>query len=602
MVLLLRLRVERNLDIVATYAILLRFVSPIVTQRLGMGPSANSYDYIVVGGGIAGICLSSRLSQLLPASCSDDKRILLLEAGSDPSIETEKAKVLQTAMTSFAQQYSPQWGYQVTTEPNKNLNGRSILAAMGKGLGGGGLVNGSVWTRGSRSDFDLWARIVGDESWSYGAMLPFMKKVECMAVSEENGVFRDEEQHGYDGPIKVTPTRAMWPNRKFPMRDITRKMWEEIGVKSLTDGNAAEQNGLADTVELWIEGKRQMPGSVFDLNNVQVRTGAVVEKVTFDTSEASNNPVVNGVLLTNGEHLKATKEVILCAGTIHSPQILMLSGVGDPEELGRYDIPVASANKQVGKNVVDHIGVASNWKLNHPEQGLTLGSPLFNDPTFFWGWPSDFLRFGRLEIDAKLGDLIESEADRDLLLRPDATHVENISLYAGRPKGAGIALVHDGTLASGLTILVSPTSRGSIKLKSASIKDPPAIDVNFLDTEVDRLILREGLRQMAAVYAETKTGQATFSHEVPPQGHKAILEANDLELDDRAASFGETTWHLMGGCCMKQVVDSHCRVLGARGLRVVDASVFPIPLSCHPQATVYAMAERVAQWIGNGDQ
>ena len=556
-----------------------------------------TYEYIVVGGGVAALTLASRLSTLLPPSPAGRKQILVLEAGLDPS--TVHSEHILTAKTAHAARESPH-AYQLNVAPNKNLNGRSAIVQVGKALGGSGVINGGAWTRGPKSDYDLWSRVVKDDAWSYEKLLPFMKKTEAAIVNEKNGVMRDESQHGYNGTVKAAPVRSNWPARKYPLRGVVQRMWEEAGVKYLVDGNNGNQNGLTELVEAWVEGQRQLPGKLLDLRKLEIRLESVVQRVTFEKN--GEELVASGVDLASGEHFVATKEVIVSAGAYHSPQILKLSGIGDPTELEEHGITTLFANPEVGKNLMDHPTTGIVWKLKHPENGLAAGSPLFNDPSYFNGWPLDFIKFGPVDDLAELRPLVKNQYDNDLLLRSDASHVELVTLYVPMSRMyTGQDVPMDGSHISTVVACLTPSSRGSIKLKSADISDSPVIDVNFLDTEADRHIMREGLRKAASVHLKTEAGKSFISHEVPPDGQVAITGATDEELDKRIANVGCCFDHPMGSCSMGKVVDSHCRVMGVKRLRVVDASVFPIPISCHPQAAVYATAERAAEWIGRGD-
>lgn len=555
--------------------------------------SASTYDYIVVGGGVAGLVLASRLSTLLPPSQS--KQILVLEAGTDPS----STECINTSVGAHLARESAH-AYILQVVANKNLGGRSQVVSVGKALGGSAAINGGAWTRGPKSDYDLWAKRVGDEDWAYDSLLPFFRRSESVTLHAE-GV-KDEIHHGYGGPLKATPIRANWPARKYPLREPLQKAWEEVGVQYLPDGNNGQQNGLTEMVEVWLKGARQLPGKILDLSKVEVRESSTVQRVTFEQVNGQE-PVANGVDLVGGEHLVATKEVIVCSGVYHTPQVLMLSGIGDPAVLEPHGIPIVAANVEVGKNLCDHLAMGLTWKLKHPEKGLAIGSPLFSDPSFFTGWPMDFLEFGPLDDPSKLEPFIETQEDRDLLLRPGASHVEIITLYA--PMGlrlTGTDAPMDGSHISTLAACLTPTSRGTVTLRSASAVDPPVIDTNFNATNVDKYILREGLRKATSVFLDTEAGKSIVSHEVPPAGYAPIVkDTSDQEIDRRIEDFGYSLDHPMGSCAMGKAVDSHCRVMGVKGLRVVDGSVFPVPLSCHIQAAVYAIAERVAEWIGRGD-
>ncbi|KIW23911.1 uncharacterized protein PV07_12073 [Cladophialophora immunda] len=557
--------------------------------------ASSSYDYIIVGGGVAGLVLASRLSKLLPPS--DMKQILVLEAGTDPSA-TDSILTSQAAHLARESVHS----YQLSISPNRHLNGRGATVPVGKALGGSAAINGGAWTRGPKSDYDLWAKMVGDGSWGYDALLPYMRRVESMVLPEN--IEKDEIQHGYDGPLKLTPIRSLWPARKYPLRESVQKMWEEAGVKYIPDGNSGHQNGLVEFVEVWVNSARQLPSKIFDLTKVDVRTMSTVQRVTFGTIEGQDQPVANGVDLVGGQHFVANKEVIVCAGAYHTPQVLMLSGIGDPAELAKHGIETITSNLEVGRNLTDHLAVGITWKLKHPEKGLSIGSPLFIDPSYFSGWPMDFIEFGPLDEPAKLEPWINTPEERALVLRPDASHMEIVTLYVALGKRlTGIDAPLDGNYISTIAGYLTPTSRGSVTLRSASIEDAPAIDMNFFDTDADKVGLREALRKAASVHLDTEAGKSFVSHEVTPEGYACITkDTMDEEIDKRIADFGYSFDHPMGSCAMGKAVDSHCRVMGVKSLRVVDASVFPIPMACHPQSVVYVTAERVADWISQGDQ
>ncbi|KIX03248.1 uncharacterized protein Z518_06800 [Rhinocladiella mackenziei CBS 650.93] len=556
--------------------------------------SSSSYEYIIVGGGVAGLTLAARLSKLLPPNETDNKRVLVLEAGTDPST----TECITNAMGQHMARES-QHAYTLDVAANPHLGGRVTQVPVGKALSGSAAINGSAWTRGPKVDYDYWANLVGDDDWSYDKLLPYFKKTEQVIVGEGEGqVEIDEAHHGYEGTLKAVPMKANWPKRKYPLREPVRKAWEEAGVKYNPDGNNGNQNGLTEMVEVWVQGRRQLPNKILDLSLVDVRDVSTVHRVTFDTTSAGE-PVANGVDLVGGEHIAAIKEVIVSAGVYHTPQVLMLSGIGDPAVLEKFGIATVSSNVEVGKNLMDHLAVGLTWKLKHPEQGLAIGSPLFVDPSYFAGWPMDFIEFGPLDDLSQLEPLIKNQEDKKYLLRPDSSHMEVVSLYAALGKRlAGIDAAMDGSHISTLAVCLTTTSRGSVMVRSAHPEDPPIIDPNFNETETDRFILREALRKASAVFLETETGQSFVSHEVPPEGYATITKHTpDAEIDKRIRDFGYSLDHPMGSCSMGKVVDSHCRV---KGLRVVDASVLPIPVACHIQAATYALAERVADWVGNG--
>ena len=466
---------------------------------------------------------------------------------------------------------------------------------------------------GPASDYDLWADVVKDPSWSYEGMLPYFRMSET-----HHGKSRNDKQHGYEGPLHTTPIPMNHPERMYPLRESVRLAWEQAGVDYIGDGNTGHPLGLTDLEEAWIEGKRQFPGKFFDLSLVKVLLETLVRSVTIE--ERAGKLAATGIDLMDGRHISATREVIVSSGVFHTPKILMLSGIGDRTVLEQHSIPTLVHNTEVGKGLFvssgmtlcrspasdhlpqDHLSVGLTWKLKHPEKGLALGSPLLTDPSFFNGWPLDFIQFGQVSTDGLetilQGSRTES-ADRKILLRPEACHTETVCLYA--PMGvrmSGVDVAHTGEYITTITVCLTPTSRGSVTLASSDPADPPIIDVNFNATEADRFILREGLKKTVSVMRATKSGQSFVDEEVVPEGHEAVLPDSAEEVfDKRIRDFGFSLDHPCGSCAMGKVVDSECKVVGVQGLRVVDASIFPVPISAHPQVCVYALVEKAAEMI-----
>ncbi|KAK3065600.1 hypothetical protein LTS18_000077 [Coniosporium uncinatum] len=549
------------------------------------GPNlASTYEYVIVGGGIGGITLAARLHARLP-----EASILVLEAGSDPSTH----ELATSASTVSAVRSNADLTWQLPIEPCKGLGNRSSIAQVGKGLSGSGAVNSAAWTRGPACDYDLWAHSVGDQGWSYESLLPYFKATECV-----RGMKINEDHHGYEGLIHVVPVKANWAKRTYPLRKAVQEAWAQSGVDYIEDGNAGDPLGLTELVEAWDEGKRQLPSKSFDLEGVDIVTDTLVHRVTF-TQDQGHEPRAKGVELISGQHINATKEVIVSAGVYHTPKILILSGIGDPQTLVAHSIPLVHGNPEVGNNLRDHLSVALTWKLKHPEIGLALGSPLLTDPSYANGAPLDFIQFGRVPTNLHTEMLLTSKEDKALVLRPKACHTESILLYTYMgPHMSGVNVPMDGTYITTVTANLAPTSRGHVSIHSKDPQQPPKIDVNANDTEVDRHILREGLRNISKVLHETPSGQSFIDSQVPPEGYPVLLpDSKDEAYDVRIRDFGFTLDHPMGTAAMGKVVDASCRVIGVNGLRVVDASVFPVPIAAHIQVAVYALAARAADLI-----
>lgn len=546
----------------------------------------SSADYIIIGGGLAGCTLASRLHQYSP-----NLSILLIEAGPDPTGNP----LVTNPLACFAAHGSDiDWNY--TTVPQKHLDNRSTYASAGKILSGGTATNYGTWTRGPKADYDLWAKIVGDESWSYEGLLPYFKRTETYHGERED---EGEKHYGFEGAIHAVSVGASSEKRRYPLRESVRSAWEKVGVKYTTDANAGNPLGMTELVENWRDGKRQLACEAYDLSGVHVVTDTLVQKVVIE--DQGGEKTATGVQLADGRVIKAGKEVIVSAGAYRTPQVLMLSGIGPTAELGKVGISVAFDSPFVGQNFFDHLNCFMFWKLRRPDEGLALGTTLWKDPAYFMGFPCDWIvseRTPDAEMEAALkvdGD----EKDTHELLDPNRCHTESMVCYS--PGGFSFAKMDvpmDGTYISALVVGMVPTSRGSITISSTSPADSPVIDPNFYATEVDRAAMRAGFRQLLRLFQDTPEGQEMVETEMAPEGYpKLNAKSTDEEIDHRIRRMGNTLFHPAGSASMGKVVDTKLRVKGVQRLRVVDASVMPSCPCAHFQVPVYAIAEKAADMI-----
>ena len=551
-------------------------------------PISESADYIIIGGGLAGCTLAARLHEGNPSLS-----IIILEAG--PDIKGNPLTIAPLAC--FAAHYS-ELDYAYHTIPQKQLDNRFCYQAGAKALSGGTAINYGTWTRGSAADYDDWAKQVGDDRWSYKSLLPYFRKVEHHF--DLNG---DPEAHGFHGPIHTASVTSSSPNRKYPLREPTLAAWSKLGHKFNPDGNNGYPLGISELVENWRDGKRQPAAQAYDLTGVQILTNTPAARVII--KDSSSGKVVTGVLLVDGRTISAKKEVIISAGTYRTPQILMLSGIGDPDELSKYGISTTVANRAVGANHCDHLAVYQFWKLRHPSRGLAMGTPLWTDPGFFVGLPVDWIVSSQVP-QQELKNALEVDGDANDtygILHPLRLHLETITAYV--PAGAqlmGVNVPVDGTHMGTITSNFSPTSRGRITLSSANPLDAPVIDPNYNATATDRAILRYGVREVLKLFLSTPEMLEVVESEVPPEGYRPLgLESTDEEVDARVRQVAGTLYHAAGTAGMgmgdKGVVDVECRVKGVKGLRVCDASVLPVNVGAHLQVVVYAVAERVADFM-----
>lgn len=565
------------------------------------------WDFIVVGGGIAGTVISSRLHQY-----NSSLQILMIEAGSDAS---GRADLLYPNTTNDAYH---QFTWDYASVPQVNMDNRVIDQPAGRGIGGGSITNGCEyhqspyllicptntrqgrWFRGDIADYNEWADLVGDDRWGYDSMLPYFRMSEQWFSETEN-----EEQHGHDGPIYVTTPSNM--NRTYPLSDEVESSWKTLGVPEhpYYDMNAGNNLGLGELNENRIEGRRQIANTRYSLEGVTVLTETMVAEIVLDTSGAA--PRATGVELRNGTQFSA-REVILSAGAYRSPQILMLSGIGPSDQLTEHGIRVHVDAADVGQHFRDHFQLVLNWRLRDPSQGYAIGSsnPLFSEPQYGLGshisWVTSTVgpREGLISaIEADEG--AAPDPDAHYLLRTPQASMETLVDYEANPNvpGGGGTVAVDGTHISSVMVGLKPTSRGSVRLRSADIDDYPLVDPNYFATAVDRWAWREGVRDIVELMTgDTALGRDIIEGETPPPGARALTTQDaDADIEARVRAAGYNTYHPMGSCSMGRVVDPDLRVIGVEGLRVVDASVIPIAIGAHTQAPVYALAEHAAALI-----
>lgn len=542
------------------------------------------YDYIVIGGGLTGCALSSRLHHNNPSL-----KILLIEAGPDPHGNQLTSTATNGSLPLAGSEFD--WFYSTTPQPHTNNRVHSNNA--GKALGGGSIINYGGWARGDASDYDEWARAVGDEQWSYSGLLPFFRRSENFHDFKAN-----PEQHGFEGPMHVVSVSASDPKRVYGLRQPLLDAWTELGVKHNPDPSPSIA-GISEPLENWRDGLRQPSSLAYGLEGVQVLTESMVQSVLFSESE-SNVPRASGVLLVDGRKFSARKEIVLSAGSFRTPQILMLSGLGPTATLKKFDISVVVDMPEVGENLFDHFALFQFWKVRNPEKGYALGNPSWNDKAydkgFPWDWlvneavPSDLLKPAVEEDNS--GTPTVSEAHNLSLLQPSRPHLETAVIYgsAGVP---GIPV--NGTIIASSVMLLIPTSRGSISISSASAADRPVLDPNYYSTQTDRVSLIHGTRRLLQALLDTHACKDYIESEVPPPGFPVLTpKSTDEEIDARIRGVGVAHAHAMGSVAMGKVVDTELRVKNVQGLRVVDASVFPVAIGGHPQATLYAIAEKAA--------
>jgi len=529
--------------------------------------AAAGWDYVIVGAGTAGCVLANRLSE--DPRC----RVLLLEAGPPDSYPWIHVPI-GYAKTMF----HPVYNWRFKTEPDAGMNGREIYWPCGRTLGGSSAINGLIYIRGHRDDYDHWAAL-GNPGWGYADVLPYFRKL-------EHNVRGASEWHGADGPLWVSDIVA-----RHPLVEALIAAGTEIGIPRNDDFNGPTQEG-AGYYQLTTRRGFRCSTAVAYLRparrraNLGVETEAHATRIVFDGRRAS------GVTYRQrGRELTVTarREVIAAAGAMQSPQLLQLSGIGPPATLQPFGIPVIHALAGVGENLQDHLQARVIFRCTKP---ITTNDTLKSWwRTLAMGMRYVATRTGQMAIGINQGGMF-ARTD-PALTRPDVQfHLATLSSdMAGSP-------VHTF---SGFTMSVCqlrPEARGSIRLKSPDPLAAPAIRPDYLSTPHDRATLVAGIR-LARRLAATRALTPYVAGEYRP-GPEAVTDDDLLEF---ARDKGATIFHPAGTCRMGPasdplaVVDPELRVHGVDALRVVDCSVMPTLVSGNTNAPVIMIAEKAADMI-----
>lgn len=523
-----------------------------------------SFDYVIIGGGTAACILANRLS-------ADGKNtVLMLEAGGEP-----KSKWINIPAGFTKLLNDPVYNWRFETQPEENVHGRTIAIPRGKGLGGSTLINGMIYVQGQPQDYDHWAAM-GATGWSAQEVMPYFAKIESYMLG---GATR-----GKTGPMHVSQV-----SERYPIADALLQAAKQDGQVLSDDYNAERQDGFGYYQVSQNKGQRW---SVVDgyLNpvrhrkNLTVRTQAHVQRIEVQAGRCSGAVYVKGGQTVT---VQARREVILAAGAIQTPQILELSGIGNPELLQRYGIEVVHPSCRVGENYIDHFATRMNWRvkntqtLNELAQGWRLGLAVLSYLT---------KRTGPLSLGTGLVHGFVKTSEQ--LATPDVQYFFMHASYAN-------AAIRKLDNAPGMTIGVTglrPTSQGSIHIQSKDAQTGPAIRPNFLATTEDQQVLVDGMK-----IARRIVGREALRHYIDFEMSPGDTVQTDAQWLNFARDNGQTIYHPIGTCRMgsdeQAVVDTRLRFKGIAGLRIVDASVIPSMVSGNTQAAVMMVAERAADFI-----
>jgi choline dehydrogenase len=536
--------------------------------------SDTTFDYVIIGAGTAGCLLANRLSK------DRRHRVLLIEAGRKDDYHWIHIPVGYLYCIGNPR---TDWLYQ--TEADAGLNGRRLRYPRGKTLGGSSSINGMIYMRGQSRDYDHWAELTGDGDWRWDACLPHFKR-------HEDHYLGADEMHGAGGEWRVERQRLRWD-----ILDAFAQAAQQAGIPHTEDFNRGDNEGVGYFQVnqrdgwRWNTAKAFLRPTCYGRPNFEMWTSAHVQQLRIETGPDGRRRCTGAQVWTGDEavDVHATREVLLCAGSIGSPQILQLSGIGPADLLQSLGIPVVQDLPGVGANLQDHLQIRAVFKVRGVETLNTLANSWWGKLRI--GLQYAWSRSGPMSMaPSQLGAFTRSSPERPW---PNVEyHVQPLSLDAfGEP-------LHPFPAFTASVCNLNPTSRGTVRIRSPRFDDAPAIAPNYLSTPEDRQVAADSLRLTRRICA-----QPALARFQPEEWRPGVQYQSDEELARLAGDIATTIFHPVGTTKMGRaddpmaVLDARLRVRGIDGLRVVDAGAMPTITSGNTNSPTLMMAEKAAEWI-----